>query len=248
MRARIAARLPRRRSAQRRAAGPIGLFAGLIVYGELVRWSAAGFYDAAAVLPLVLCARSLRERRGVAALTAYCIAAALHFRAFYFAPWPLAAAWIVIKDKQWRGLRGRDLLALAVALLCAVCSLGTFAMVWPALRVTGDLNALHQLPVLLAFLLFWALCAAGFIRARAFLDLAVLAWLLVLLPLQRHAFNWYAVLLLPWLSAPVPARAKEKFRLVGEARLLAFVVAAGYVYDRWPMPPQWLPQLVLFQN
>ena len=229
-------------------AAPLGLFAGLLVYGELVRWSAAGFYDAAAVLPLVLCARFLRERRGLAALTAYCVAAALHFRAFYLGPWALAAAWMVVKDKQWRAFRGKDFIALAAALVCAVASLGTFAMVWPSMSGLQDVNALHRQPILFAFLLFWILCAAVFLRARAFLDLAVLVWLALLFPLQRNTYNWYAVLLLPWLCAPVSERAKEKFRLVGEARLVAFVVAAGYVYDRWPMPPLWLPQLVLFQN
>jgi hypothetical protein len=228
-------------------AAPLGLFGGLVLYLEMVRWSADGFYDAAGVFPLALCARYLRERRGLAALTAYCVAAAIHFRAFYLAPWALQAAWLIVRERQWRAFARRDLAAVAVAALCAVASLGTFALVWPWMGTLEDVNPLHRGPVLLAFLLFWLLCAALFVRARAWLDLAVLAWLGLLFPLQRNTYNWYLVLLLPWLAAPVAERAKASFRRIGETRLVAYLVAAGYVYDRWPLPPQWIPQLVLFK-
>jgi hypothetical protein len=229
-------------------AAPLGLFGALVVYGELVRWSGAGFYDAAGVFPLILCARYLKERRGLAALCAYCAAAFLHFRAFYLAPWAVYSGWLIVRDRQWRRWARWDFLSLGVALICAVCSLGSFALLWPTLRSLVEMNPLARMPVLLAFWFFWLLCGAVFLRARAWLDLAVLLWLGFFFPLQHHIFNWYVVLLLPWLAAPVGEAVKEKFRWVGEARLVAFIVASGYIYDRFPMPWTWLPQLVLFQN
>lgn len=231
-------------------AAPLGLFAALVVYGELVRWSGAGFYDAAGVFPLILCARYLKERRGLAALCAYCAAAFLHFRAFYLAPWAIYAAVIIIQHKQWKGWDRNDLVAVAAVLFLSVCSLGTFFMVLPAMGAgLIDINPLHSKPpVIWACTFFLVLVGFVFFRARAWLDLAVLAWMAILFPLQRNTYNWYVVLLLPWLAAPVGEAVKEKFHWVGEGRLVAFIVASGYIYDRFPMPWAWLPQLVLFQN
>src|SRR5207302_10506100 len=51
---------------------------GLIGANEILHWTLEGFYDAILVAPLLLCWRFLGQRRGLWAITAYCVAAFFH--------------------------------------------------------------------------------------------------------------------------------------------------------------------------
>ncbi len=57
-----------------------------LVYSHVMYWTLEGFYDAVAIVPLVVCARYLGRRQGLSAGVAYSVAALVHFRAFFHAP------------------------------------------------------------------------------------------------------------------------------------------------------------------
>jgi hypothetical protein len=190
----------------------------LLLYPAIVYWSLEGFYDGAAIAPLVLCAIFLRRRCGVAALVAYTAAAALHFRAFYLAPWALYASWLAWHERPWSRTQR---LALACGAVLAFASLVPFALVWPALQGMQRHRTFDSPAKLIALLALVSLAAAAFIRARAWLDLIVLGWIALMMVTQRFLAPWYAIFLLPWLGAPVLPLPTARPALVTAARILA---------------------------
>ena len=206
---------------------PLLWISGLTVCVFMVVWSLQGFYDAAAITPLLLCARYLERRRGLAAAVSFAVAAFIHFRCFFLAPWAVYAAWIFFSDRQWRAFRGRDLLALGAGGACTFASLGAFALVSPVLgrqHVNNSLNLTAVQPlVLLGFSLVVTIATVLIVRARAWMDLAVLAWLTLVMLFVKEAHEWHIVIPLAWLVAPAVA---AKPGLVRGAR---FVVLAYLV-------------------
>jgi hypothetical protein len=184
-----------------------------VAYGEIIFWTLQGFYDAAALVPLVLCARYLDERRALAAAVAYSVAAVIHFRAFFVAPWALYAAWLFVRERKWRGLGLRDAGGLLCGLVCGGAALATFALVAPALARQAVDNpvslaaATRHPAALVAFAVAVVVAGAMLARASAWLDLAVLAWMTLMILCVREAHSWHIVILLAWLIAPV-ARAR----------------------------------------
>jgi hypothetical protein len=206
---------------------PLLWVSGLTVCVFMVVWSLQGFYDAAAVTPLLLCARYLAARRGLAAAVAFAVSAFIHFRVFFLAPWAIYAAWIFFRDRQWRGFGGRDLLALSIGGACVFASLGAFALVSPVLgrqHVNNSLNLTAlNVWILLGFAVVAAAAAAMLARAHAWLDLAVLAWLTLVMLFVKEAHEWHIVIPLAWLVAPAVV---AKPGLVRAARfaVLAYLV------------------------
>ncbi|HEX8825738.1 MAG TPA: hypothetical protein VF794_37860, partial [Archangium sp.] len=182
--------------------GALGLLGGVLLYSETVRWSLEGIYDVAMLAPLVLCGRFLHQRRGLAALVAYCAAAFLHYRAFFFAPLPLYAAYLILRERQWREWRARDWCALAVAVVLGGASLYTFWLVSPSLPLFPRSNplALHaRNTAFRLMLLLGTLAVAAFVYARAWLDVALLGWASVMLTRILQIQHWHALALLMWL-------------------------------------------------
>jgi hypothetical protein len=222
---------------------PLAWLTILLFYFPIVHWSLEGFYDGAVAAPLVLCAWSLRERRGVESVLAFCAAAAIHFRAYLFAPWAVAAAVLILREKQWRTWGRRGWTLAAIAALLAFASLGTFALVRPAL---GGLNVSNMvllanglLPPLLCFLSAAAIAAFLQVRARAWMELALVAWTTCMLVSLRQAEQWHFMVLAAWLVAPVIAARDLPLAVQGR---IWFVICAGVLVFRESLAPAWLAQ------
>jgi len=206
---------------ERRLSLPLLDLATLVTWIMIVFWTLQGFYDAAAIAPLLLCARYLHARRGLAAGVAYCVAAFIHFRALFLAPWALQAAWIFWRDRQWRGLQRRDYAAIGAGTACGAAALMAFALVSPTLAqqdVNNSVNlsvASAHVGALLAFSAVVIVAASLLVWVRAWLDLGMLAWMTVMMLLVKEAHDWHILIPLAWLVAPVyplPGRGSEIVR------------------------------------
>lgn len=238
----------------------LGLF---FLYSCMMRWTLEGFYDCAAMIPLALCARYLRQRRSLAAIVTYCVGAFVHFRVFFLAPWALYAAFLVLKDRAWRQWTRRAVPALAVAVGCAATSLYVFWLDLPFLRSSGVNNLLllsspdpnvtmnHDLFVcdIMGHLMLkspgfdvsmaWnlviilAVCGGLFLWSRAWLDAVVVGWLGLILFNLREIYWWHLLIPMSWIGAPAH---REIVRVV---RLLFFVTVAALALHE-SLAPTWL--------
>ena len=217
-----------------------------LLYSEVIRCTLDGFYDAAAMAPLLLCSRYLYERRGLAAATAYCVAAFIHFRAFFLAPWALYAAWLVVRERQWRTWSRRDLCVVAIAISLAALSLFVFALNWPTLQSLPSGNPVnlthgYKLPFVLTLVIMLGVCGAAFAAVQAWLDLAIMCWLaLVLFTLHEVCF-WHALIPMVWLGAPTRVAPAFIVTLRGARTLFALTAFALVFGER--VVPTWLELL-----
>jgi hypothetical protein len=219
----------------------------------ILHWSLEGFYDVAIIAPLLLSWRALGQRRGLAAGAWFCTAAFLHFRAYYYAPWALAAALVVVRGRQWRFWRPLDWAAAGAGALLGAASLGSYFL---ALRGLLGFNVyLSPLaitkdhvdrPMLLLALAVALLALAAFAAARSWLDALMVPWLALVLTTVRQTMPWYMLALVPWLCAlPRPGR-PERGPLVFDARIAVFLFLAVIHYDpRFGLDaaPVWLARL-----
>jgi hypothetical protein len=217
----------------------------LVVYVAVVRWTAEGFYDFAAVGPLIVCATALYERRGLAALLWYCVAAFIHFRVFLFAPWAVAAAVLVVRQRPWLDRRWQTWVSLGAIVILATLSLYVFALNWPSHKLLPADNpvtlAAHppRTGAITVFLATWGLGVALFLAMRAWLDAVVAAWFVVMLLLTRQVFPWHILIPLAWLAAPLSHAARIGFQrvaLVKDARLALLLFTSVQIYASWQIP------------
>jgi hypothetical protein len=199
-------------------------------YALVVFWTLNGFFDGVVLAPLALSTRDLGRRRPLSALVWYCVAAFLHFRAYFFAPLAIAAAVALVRERAWRRFRVADWAALAFTAILGLSSLASFALVWSALKARPpenfvNLSAPHPV-VLPAFLIAVALVARVLWVERARFDVALCLWLAFMTIFYRYFCPWHAILaFLPWLFVPLPA-AGNPARI--RAARLGFVVM-GYL-------------------
>ncbi len=214
----------------------------LLVYAEVMYWTLEGFYDAATIVPLVWCARFLRERRGLAALVAYAAAAFIQFKAYFLGPFALYAAWIILRDRQWRAWRVRDWLAVLAAALMAGCSLGTFFL---ERRVFGNLPANNPVGLagadinyaaVLGFVATIVLICAVVVRARAWRELVTIVWLSGTLLIMRGIYGWYHLVPLALLAVPLLDPGATKPSWVRGARFAFVACVAGAMLAGQALP------------
>ncbi|MFN2546580.1 MAG: hypothetical protein ABR567_04020 [Myxococcales bacterium] len=214
----------------------------LIVWFPVVHWTLEGFYDAAMFVPLILCAR----RRGIEAVLAFCAAVFIHFRALFFVPWALFAAVAIVRERQFRSWGRREWAMAAGAAALSIAALVPFALLQGSLAHLAFSNRVSMAmapalrPATIAFLAVCGLAAVLFRRAGARLDLALLAWIALMLFSLHQAEQWHALALLPWLCAPIAARDEPRARQVR----LWFVLCAAAIVFRESLLPTWLPQLL----
>jgi hypothetical protein len=177
----------------------------LVSYAYTVFWALHGFYDPAAMLPVLLCIGYADARRWFASCIAFCVALFLHYRALFFVPWALWAAYHVARERQWRSWTAREWIAVGGATVAAGTALFTFWVVRPTLGQMPLANPIHPgdlkpLPIV-AFAATFAVAAAIFARARSYFDLAVLGWMTLMLVSIRQTQGWHTLLILPWVFA-----------------------------------------------
>lgn len=217
----------------------LGVF---FLYWTMIYWALEGFYDCAAMVPLALCARYLGQRRGLAAIVAYCVAAFLHFRAFFLAPWALYAAFLVLKDRAWRRWSLRDIPAIVVAAVCAGASLYAFWLDLPALRVSDVTNGLLlsskdlNVPMAWNVAALLVFCGGMLLWSRAWLDASVLAWLGLTLFTLRELCPWHLLIAMSWMGAPAE-------RQIVRAVRVAFLVSVAALALGQSFGPVWLWRL-----
>lgn len=218
----------------------------IVIYLEAVHWTLQGFYDFAAAAPLIMCIYYLRERRAVAAALCYCIAAFFHFRVFFLAPLSLYAAWIFIVDRQWRSMTKGTWAALAGVVVLSVVVLWVFKVLYPTLSTMPVTNVAHfsfwpiNKEITLWVVAVALVCALVLAYARAWVDLAILIWLLGMMLALREAQPWHSLLLMVWLLVPAfYARpdATEAVRFV-RGVFLAYCAVALLRGQLWP---SWIP-------
>ena len=228
--------------------GAIGFAALFVVYGAAIAWTLQGFYDMAAVAPLLVCGTMLERRRGVEAITAFCAAAFIHYRSFFLAPLVIYAAYLVVRERQWRGWgRSQRIMAGASVALSAL-SLYPFYLLWPWLHTAAMNNAINvwgpavNKPAVFAFLIAWTLAAIALAWAMAWLDLAVLAWFAVMFTGLRETFPWHVLVPMAWLGVPVIAPDVRRLARARAVRLAFFLFVAVWVF-RNPLMPTWMRAL-----
>ncbi|HEX9105101.1 MAG TPA: hypothetical protein VF997_22975, partial [Polyangia bacterium] len=216
-------------------------FVCFYVYGATMRATLEGFYDAAAIAPLVLAATFVQARRGVAASLAFAAAAVTHFRALFFAPWGGEAALLALRSiGAWRA---RQWMAAALAACLMTATLVPLFILRPTLRTLPNENWLspssqlfHPL-ALAAYVALTVVVAIVFVRARSRSDLLVLLWFAVMLVANlRQARWWHPTLLLAWVGAPVagaPEQRRDTLVLLGRLAVLMFVIALVFHQNAW---------------
>lgn len=229
-------------------AGEVGLLTLFVVYSNSINWTLQGFYDLAAAVPLLLCAGYLRERRGLAAMTAFCAAAAIHFRAYFLVPWVLYAVYLVIRERQWRGWGRPAVVAIVAAVALAFTSLYAFYLVSPTFKGQSVNCPVHiwgaarDRAGLFAFGAVWVAAGVVFLRVRAWLDLSVLTWFAVMLTGMKEAYQWHTLIPMAWLGAPVIGARDGAVPLVRDTRMAVFLFMAIWIF-RNQLIPIWLHAL-----
>jgi hypothetical protein len=188
-------------------------------YVLIMYWTLQGFYDAAAITPLILCARYLGQGRGLAAGVAYCAAAIVHFRVFFQAPWAMVAAGMMVRDRFWQRLHRRQVVAIGVAATLACISLYVFWLDWASLGKVeinnplrpdgGEYNA--HMTWICAIIL--GVCGLAFLISRSWLDLVSLAWLGLVLFRLREFYLWHLLISVAWIAAPFRSPAARVVRI-----------------------------------
>lgn len=242
----VAARLVLRQASWAR---PLLAFGAFVLYFEAMHAALEGFYDVAAIAPLLLAFQYLAERRALASVVAYCVAAFIHFRVFFLAPVAVMGGVSFLLSSRGRRLRLRDGVALLVAAGLAVATLGTFAVLVPTLR-TMEMNnpanvfehPLVHLPVV-SFAVVACVCAAVLAAASAWFDLAMLAWLTLCFFSLRQAMGWHALIVLPWVVAPVTGARAGASETVRAVRLAFVIYVALAILRSMLWPGDWVPRL-----
>jgi hypothetical protein len=216
----------------------LGLLGGFLLYSETVRWSLEGFYDGALLAPLALCGYFLIQRRGLAALVCYCVAAFIHYRAFFFAPLSLYALYLLFRERKREPWGVRQWVAMGAVAVLGGASLQTFGFVAPSLSLFPLSNPLRSPEThgLLHLLVGGGLAAVALLYARAWLDLALLGWLGMMLPRIYQTQTWHALSLLMWLALPVWTSRSERVPLVRDVRLAFVWMMAVLVYEQSLLP------------
>lgn len=242
----VAARLVLRQASWAR---PVLAIGALVLYFEAMHAALEGFYDVAAIAPVLLAFEYLAARRALAAALAYCVAAFIHFRVFFLAPVAVTAGVSFLAQRPWRSLRVRDAAALAAVVALALVTLATFSVLVPTLR-TMEMNnpanvfehpALH-LPVL-SFAVVASACAAVLVAAAAWFDLAMVAWLTLCFFSLRQAMGWHALIVLPWVIAPVMVARPGAGETVRAVRLAFVLYVALAILRTMLWPGDWVPRL-----
>jgi hypothetical protein len=216
------------------------LIALFIVYSISINWSLQGFYDMAAVVPLLLCGKYTLESRRVDALLAYSASVAIHYRAFIFAPISLWAIFGILRNREWINWNRAEWFKIAVALGLTAASLSTFVIVWPVIS-RGPINnpvnlwaASGQNSLLSVNVVVFAAAMLAFAWRRDFFDCVILMAFALYLVSVRDVRPWHILVPLAWVGLPVlvPGGSEPRyFAFVRDVRLVVLLLASTTVFE-----------------
>jgi hypothetical protein len=225
-------------------AGALGALGFLWAYLEVVHWSLEGFFDVVLLIPLVLAAVFLHRRRHLAAILAFCCAAFVHFKAFFFAPIALFAVYSVIRHREYRAWTRRDLWSLAAIGLLSLATLWTFYELYPWMNAMDDRNVLYWGSGAFRHRPFWAVAVLTFVAfavARSRLDWVLVVWVTLMLVRMPSVYQWYTVSIVPWLGFPLASQGWRTH--VARGARLAFVLAVAVFSFTATLRPDWLREV-----
>jgi len=179
--------------------------AWLVAYLYVTFWTLRGFYDAAALIPVLLAASALERRRWLTVCVALAVGLFIHYRVVFYLPWGVYAVWRLAGERAWSSWTPGQWTAAAIGALLTAASVYTFVLVSPVLGQVPLANpthpgGLHPLP-LAVFVASTCAAAALFWRARSPLDLVMLAWLTLVIVSIRQLQAWHAFMFVPWVLA-----------------------------------------------
>lgn len=216
----------------------------LVVAGYLIlRWTIEGFYDGGWIAPLILTPVFLARRAALPAVTSFAVAAFTHFRALFYLPWAVQGFVEFLRGKQWHRWDGRKTIMAAATVVMGAASLWVFLSVADLMRDHTLSNTFNMRSDSFdrnhfASLLLVAIPGGMvFVWKRAWSELLMLAWVVVMVTQVPEIPYWDAVALVPWLVAPSwGANADPTAR---RARSVTAVLVMSAVFSM-PFDPGWL--------
>jgi hypothetical protein len=217
-----------------------------------INWALQGFFDLAAVAPLLICGKLLAAKRGLEAILAFSISAFIHFRAFFFAPLVVVAVITIARNRQWVAWRRIHYLQILLIFLISACALYPFSLVWPwigSAPTNSSINvwtATLKLPVLFSVVIVWLIAIIVLTSVRAWQDLFLLCWFFVMLISVREMYRWHVLIPMAWLGLPINVRASggvADLSLVRDVRIGVFLFMSIGIYNNLVVP-NWLRLLI----
>jgi hypothetical protein len=215
-------------------AGAWGIVA--VVHVEAMRWARVGFYDAVYLLFVCLALRDAQRHRWLPCILMWTVAAFLHFRALWYLPLPVYAAFRYLRAA---GFRRHDAVHIAVIGALGAATVASLATVRPFLSRFPLTNRMHvtelfgAAPGVIAAVV--AVSAAGIVWRWSRLAATCIVWAGVVIVQTYQMQAWHVLSLFPLLgvaaaSAHAPRAWRHALLFTGVA-CLAFSFGG---YGRWP--------------
>ncbi|MBI3551718.1 MAG: hypothetical protein HY077_04310 [Elusimicrobia bacterium] len=208
-----------------------------LLYLETISWTLHGFYDAAALIPLLLCVRSLRARRGLPGIFWYCASLFLHFRSLWFLPVLAWGVWLFVRNEEYRRLRSKERALAAASLAMLALSFRAFLLVYPWLMTLTPTNFFFMTAgpsswVRLFYLLLpLALVGAALWADNAWLIMGCLFWTVIMVLRSPFVQMWHSYYLTPLFALTgLGERSAARTRLLV---LLAYLVMGSLVFTHF---------------
>lgn len=206
------------------------LVAMAVAYFLVVRWTLDGFYDGGWIAPLVLAPAFLARGAGFGAVTAFTAAVFAHYRGLFLLPWGARGALDIVRGRQWRPWTRGKTLATVATLVMGGLAATTFLLARDAMAAHQMTNRFNpsfdafDLPSVVALGFVTVPAAAFFAWKKAWLDLATVAWVVLLVTQLPETYPWDAVALVPWLVAPSVSPKERDPRVRGARAVTALAV------------------------
>ena len=227
-------------------AGAIGFLGAFVVYGETIHLTLEGFYEAIIIGPLILSARALARRDGLAGTGWFSLAVFVHFRALFFLPLLAYGLYLIWSQRAWTRWGRRSWAFAGASGLALAMTLGVISLLWSQLNDITVNNRVYGGTIWYQPAIVYAavavLLTVVLVRAEAWMDLALLAWLFAAFMQLREAYPWDVLTLLAWIGFPIVAQRPAWAR---DVRLVALLFAARFVFGNESFPvPMWLLDVV----
>lgn len=202
-------------NSRRPAGGAADALAMVVAYFLIMRWTIEGFYDGGWIAPLVIAPLFLLRRAGLQTMALFALALFAHYRALFLLPWGVWGFVDFVRGREWRSWSWQKSGLAAATVVMGGLALATFLISRQAMSEHQMTNAFNpsfdsfQRDSLLTLALVTVPGAVLFVWRRAWLEVATLAWVFLLITQLPETYPWDAVALVPWLVAPALSRSGD---------------------------------------